>query len=168
MTIPTNSVAVCCFHWRRFIPLHVLWLILNSSARNRRQPQGVCWVCSVHERFASVGCQRPRHPVLPCSLLSPTSQNEFCWREAENMEKEPAGLWTNFPQNVQWLFVGFPRLCWMWCSDDSESWLRQHDEWITVFLRKPHFRDETKRKRESAMCTVKQCTQKHSLWMMTY
>lgn len=61
MTIPTNSVVVWGFHWRRFIPLHVLWLILNSysSARNRRQPQGACWVCSAHERFASVG----GHPV---------------------------------------------------------------------------------------------------------
>lgn len=84
-------------------------------------------------------------------LFPPTSQNEFHWREAENMEKEPAGLWTNFPQSVQWLFVGFPRLCWIWCSDDSESWLRQHDEWITVFLRKPHFWDKTERGKKCHM-----------------
>lgn len=56
---------------------------------------------------------------------------------------------TKSPPGCSVVILGFPRLWWIWCSDDFTSWLR-HDEWITVFLRKSHFQEEPERMGEKS------------------
>lgn len=57
---------------------------------------------------------------------------------------------TKSPPGCSVVILGFPRLWWIWCSDDFASWLR-HDEWITVFLRKSHFQEEPERMGEEKL-----------------
>lgn len=78
----------------------------------------------------------PSLPPLPprsqaCSASScPISLPPFCRmnfteEKLRTWENEPVGFWSNLPRSVQWFLVSFPRLCWIWCSDDFASWLKQ-------------------------------------------
>lgn len=93
----------------------------------------------------------PSHsPLLPesqaCSASLPNLAEWISLKrswEHEGRGKSVVSL-TKSPPVCSVVIVGFPRLWWIWCSDDFASWLR-HDEWITVFLRKPHFQEEPER-----------------------
>lgn len=133
MTIPTNSVVVWGFHWRRFIPLHVLWLILNSysSAHNRRQPQGARWVCSAHERFASVG----GHPVPTFPVPSwrgPLSPHLAEWVSlTRSWEHGKRASWSlnELPPECSVVICGFSKtlldlvLRWLWVLAEAAWWV---------------------------------------------
>lgn len=93
----------------------------------------------------------PSHsPLLPesqaCSASLPNLAEWISLKrswEHEGRGKSVVSL-TKSPPVCSVVIVGFPRLWWIWCSDDFASWLR-YDEWITVFLRKPHFQEEPER-----------------------